>query len=155
MMLTHAVVHAALARLASAALRAASLLYSPDSPAAFLAALALLAAMGGLGIALLRRFTRALDPLEQAAYGFTLGVVVASLALLVLACLLGLSTILVVAVGTACAIGAAVLRRVPCPKATRRGCGPLIAGTLRRASLFVVPSDRTLKCVRRIAGASG
>ncbi|HEX6292701.1 MAG TPA: hypothetical protein VFZ66_26190 [Herpetosiphonaceae bacterium] len=109
MMLTHAVVHAALARLASAALRAASLLYSPDSPAAFLAALALLAAMGGLGIALLRRFTRVLDPLEQAAYGFTLGIVVASLALLVLACLLGLSTILVVAVGTACAIGAAVL----------------------------------------------
>jgi hypothetical protein len=74
-----------------------------------LAALVMLAAMGALGVALLRRYADELDPLEQCSYGLPLGVVIGSLVVLALACLIGLSTVLVVAVGLLCAFGAVLL----------------------------------------------
>jgi hypothetical protein len=54
-----------------------------------LAGLTLLCAMGAMGIALLRRLGCSLDPLEQLAYGFPLGIVATSLALLATASLTG------------------------------------------------------------------
>ena len=78
-----------------------------------LASLLLLAAMGMLGVAALRRAVRWLDPLEQIAYGIPLGVVVASLVLLVAAIVAGLSGPLVVVVGFGCAMGAGLLWPVP------------------------------------------
>src|SRR5687768_9655124 len=74
--------------------------------AAWLAALALLAAAGGLGISVLRRTASDLDPLEQLAYGVPLGVVVASLVTLPLASALGFGASLVAVVGLASAVGA-------------------------------------------------
>jgi hypothetical protein len=77
---------------------------------AVLATLVLLAVMSALGVALLRRVASVLDPLEQVVYGSPLGVVVASLVLLTLACIVGrLSAMLVVAVGAACVGGAVLL----------------------------------------------
>jgi len=70
------------------------------------ASLALLAAMGAVGVAALRRSSRVLDPLEQLVYGVPLGVVAASLVLLVLASGLGLGPGLVAAVAAASALGA-------------------------------------------------
>jgi hypothetical protein len=54
-----------------------------------LAGLTLLCAMGGMGLALLRRFGCSLNALEQLAYGFPLGIVACSLALLATASLAG------------------------------------------------------------------
>jgi hypothetical protein len=56
-----------------------------------LAAVTFLASMGLLGVALLRRATRLLTPVEQLAYGIPVGVVIGSLALLLLAIPLGLT----------------------------------------------------------------
>ncbi|HXV77852.1 MAG TPA: hypothetical protein VD788_16195 [Candidatus Polarisedimenticolaceae bacterium] len=74
-------------------------------------ALALLGAMGALGIGLLARTAPWLDRLERWVYGATLGVVIGSLALLLLAWPLGLTvrTVWLVAVG--CAAGAVFLLR--------------------------------------------
>lgn len=74
-----------------------------------LAGVALLAAMGALGIAALRRAGFDLDPLERVAYGIPLGVVASSLVLLGLAIFLGLSVPLVVAVGIASTVVAGLL----------------------------------------------
>ncbi|MBV9791028.1 MAG: hypothetical protein JOZ51_22730 [Chloroflexi bacterium] len=74
-----------------------------------LAALALLLAMGALGVALLRRLARLLDPLEQLVYGVPLGVVIASLVLLALAILFGLSPLLVAAIGVGSVLAAALI----------------------------------------------
>lgn len=74
-----------------------------------LAALALLLAMGALGVALLRRFARLLDPLEQIAYGVPLGVVGASLVLLALACVISLSPALVAGIGVGAALSAGLI----------------------------------------------
>lgn len=82
----------------------------------YVAALALLAAMGALGIAALRRCLPALALLEQLAYGIPLGVVVASLLLLPLAIPFGLTSALVVILGVGCAVGAVGL--------WPRGCRP-------------------------------
>jgi len=71
-----------------------------------LASLLLLMAMGLAGVALLRRFAGYLDPLEQQAHGLPMGVVLGSLAVLLLACLFGLTAAVIVAVGTICAVGA-------------------------------------------------
>ncbi len=74
-----------------------------------LAGLALLTAMGVLGVVALRRTVMLLAPLEQIAYGLPLGVVGASLAMLALAALFGLSTLLILAVGGSCVLGTVVL----------------------------------------------
>lgn len=66
---------------------------------ALVAGLALLAAMCLPGVALLRRLTRELDPMEEWAYGLPLGAVVSALAILIMAIAIGLTTGLVVAVG--------------------------------------------------------
>ena len=71
-----------------------------------LASLLLLTAMGLAGVALLGRFAGYLDPLEQHAYGLAAGVVLGSLALLLLACLFGLNAGVIAAVGTLCGVGA-------------------------------------------------
>jgi hypothetical protein len=68
------------------------------------AALALLGIMGALGLAALQRTCPWLDPLERLAYGFPLGVVMATLALLPLAIAFGLTTLLVIGFGIACAV---------------------------------------------------
>ncbi|MGH7633357.1 MAG: hypothetical protein ACRENC_06475, partial [Gemmatimonadaceae bacterium] len=73
------------------------------------AALALLAGMGWLGVALLDRWTTGLTTLERGAYGAPLGVVVSSLALLVVACFAGRLGVVAVAVtGVMSAAAAAV-----------------------------------------------
>ena len=72
-----------------------------------LAGLVLLVAMGSLGVAVLRRAGLGLEPLEQAAYGFPLGVVAASLVLLPPAIVVGFGGALVAVVGVAAAAGAA------------------------------------------------
>lgn len=69
-----------------------------------LLSLCMLAAMGILGIATLRRVMRSLTPLEQLAYGFPLGVVGASLVLVPFAKVLGLSATLAGVSGVICAI---------------------------------------------------
>ncbi|MDP9366156.1 MAG: hypothetical protein M3Q10_18375, partial [Chloroflexota bacterium] len=74
-----------------------------------LAGFALLAAMGVLGVAGLRRTAPCLEPLELTAYGLPLGVVGGSLAMLALATAFGLDTPLVLAVGGGCVLGTAVL----------------------------------------------
>ncbi len=74
-----------------------------------LAGLVLLVAMGSLGVAVLRRAGLGLEPLEQAAYGFPLGVVAASLVLLPPAVVVGFGGALVAVVGVAAAAGAAWL----------------------------------------------
>jgi hypothetical protein len=74
-----------------------------------LASLVLLGAMAAFGVGLLRRVAPFLDSLERVAYGSALGVVLCSLALLVLGTLLGLSPLLVLFVGAAAAVGAFVL----------------------------------------------
>ena len=67
---------------------------------------AVLACFGASGVAFLRRFSSALDPVERLVYGIPLGWVLASLAILVVACFVGLHVWLVVAVS---AIGAVSL----------------------------------------------
>ncbi|HEY0603308.1 MAG TPA: hypothetical protein VGD58_10375 [Herpetosiphonaceae bacterium] len=98
----------ALAALSATLSNAAAL--TSTSALGLLAALVLLLSMGALGVALLRRFARLLDPLEQIAYGAPLGVVIASLALLALACLFGqLSLLMVVAIEVAAALAAGLI----------------------------------------------
>src|SRR5215471_19445030 len=63
-----------------------------------LAGAAILACFGASGVTFLRRFSPALDPVERLVYGIPLGWVLASLAILVLACFVGLHVWLVVAV---------------------------------------------------------
>ena len=65
---------------------------------ALLAGVAVLACFGAVGVALLRRASPALDPVEHLVYGIPLGWVLASLAILVLACLVDLHPWLVVGV---------------------------------------------------------
>jgi hypothetical protein len=72
------------------------------------ASLALMSAMGALGIALLYRFARHLTPLERWAYGAPLGMVIGSLLLVPVATVLGLGTESVALVGAACAVVAGV-----------------------------------------------
>ncbi|HEX5504082.1 MAG TPA: hypothetical protein VFW96_15760 [Thermomicrobiales bacterium] len=74
-----------------------------------IAALLLLAAMGAVGVAALRRWAGWLAPLEQFAYGAPLGVVAASLALLALAVAFGLGAATVALVGVASAAVAVAL----------------------------------------------
>ncbi len=80
--------------------------YAPGVFAGLISTL-LLAAMGAPGVALLRRFGGAFNPLEQVAYGLPLGIVVFSLALLGLASPFGLTTLLVALTGAAAACIAA------------------------------------------------
>lgn len=76
--------------------------------------------MASMGVAVLRRTTDVLDPLELLAYGAPLGVVASSLVLLGLACLFGLSPAIVVGVAVACACIAIANRGVfPPPRSTR------------------------------------
>lgn len=82
-----------------------------------LAALGLLATMGAVGVAALRRLGLGLDPMEHLAYGVSLGTVVASLALLALAFPFGLTTGLVLVVGAACSFVAGFLWADAAPSA--------------------------------------
>lgn len=79
---------------------------------------ALLACFGVCGIATLRRLEPSLDIAEQLAYGVPLGAVLASCALLALACVFGLSATLVVAVAAGGLLASA--RSVPWPGWTSR-----------------------------------
>lgn len=81
---------------------------------ALVLAVAVLAAFGASGVALLRHFAPSLDPLERIAYGVPLGNVVASLALLSLACAIGFRVGLILAVA-ACG-AASLLARSPAPR---------------------------------------
>ena len=83
--------------------------------------LVLLAAMGGIGVVVLRRAKLGLEPLEEVAYGVPLGAVVASLVLLALAGPLGFGALLVVTVGAWCAVGIAALS--PRRRSSRAGVG--------------------------------
>ena len=76
-----------------------------------LASLALLAAMGALGIALLVRFAQHLRPLEWFAYGAPLGMVIGTLALVPVSTLIGFRAVGVVGVGLGCALVAVLLLR--------------------------------------------
>lgn len=76
----------------------------------FGAALLALAGMGSIGAALLRKLDCGLTSLEELAYGIPLGIVVSSLAILILAAPLGLSGALVAAVALASALAALALR---------------------------------------------
>lgn len=77
----------------------------------FAGAVLVLAALGAPGVALLRRKAPFLAPLEQATYGFAVGHVAAALVLLVLACLFGFGTALVVLVaGASTALAAWLVR---------------------------------------------
>ncbi len=87
------------------------------------AALLLLACMGSMGVAVLRRTTDALDPLELFAYGAPAGVVASSLVLLGLACLCGLSPALVVVVAVLCAGVAITTSKVLPPRLSTRRNG--------------------------------
>src|SRR5687767_8356577 len=71
-----------------------------------LAALALFAAEAALGVAALRRARLGLTPLETIAFGAPLGAVLASLLLIPLATLFGLTAATVVGLGAGCAVGA-------------------------------------------------
>ena len=73
------------------------------------ASLALLAVMGGAGVAALRRLGACLDPLEQVAYGVPLGVVVGSLTMVPLATLFGMGVPVVLAVAVVAGVAAAAL----------------------------------------------
>jgi hypothetical protein len=77
---------------------------------ALLGAVATLAVFGALGVAVLRRASLPLEPLEHVAFGVPLGAVLASLTLLGLSSLAGLTPILVVLVAAACAATALALR---------------------------------------------
>lgn len=94
------------------------------------AALAVLVAMGALGVVALRRGRQWLDPLEQVAYGIPLGIVAASLVLLALASFVGLSPAVVVFVGVASGVGAWAIRsredRSQGPEARRISSIPLL-----------------------------
>jgi hypothetical protein len=65
---------------------------------ALLGGVAVLAGFGASGVAFLRRASPALDPIERLVYGIPLGWVLASLAILLLACVFGLHPWLVVVV---------------------------------------------------------
>lgn len=126
----------------SATLSNAAALQSTNA-VGLLAALALLLAMGALGVALLRRFARLLHPLEQIAYGVPLGAVIASLALLVVAILVGhLSALLVVAIGLSSALAAGliwpdwqILRRLGLPRLGQPPISGIVAGERRTSRL--------------------
>lgn len=77
------------------------------------ASLALMASMSALGVALLWRFAGHLEPLERFAYGAPLGMVVGTLALVPLATVLGFRGEVILVVGLACLIAAAVVRFGP------------------------------------------
>ena len=81
--------------------------------------LAVLACFGACGIAILRRLEPSLDLVEQVAYGAPLGAVVASGALLALACVVGLSATLVLAVAAGALLVSA--RSMPRPRWALRG----------------------------------
>jgi len=74
-----------------------------------IASLALLTAMGALGVGLLRRFARHLTNLEGVAYGAPIGMVIGTLAMVPLGIVLGFGGPVVVLVGVACAAAAAWL----------------------------------------------
>jgi hypothetical protein len=71
------------------------------------ASLALMLAMSALGIALMTRFARHLEPLERWSYGAPLGMVIGSLALVPVATVFGLRVEAVVLVGVGCLLLAA------------------------------------------------
>jgi hypothetical protein len=92
------------------------------------ASLALLAAMSALGIGLVRRFIPFLTPLEQAAYGAPIGMVVASLAFLPVGIVLGFHAAQVAGVGASAAMGGAwLLRDVRIAPAAAGGLRALVA----------------------------
>ena len=74
-----------------------------------IAAVAMLGAMGTPGVVFLRCLRSKLDPLEQVAYGFPLGVVATSRALLAAASIAGRLSWELVALATVTAIGLATV----------------------------------------------
>lgn len=96
----------------------------------FIAALALLAAMGVLGVTLLRRAVGCLEPLEYTAYGIPLGAVIVSLAIVPLATLFGFSTVLVVVIGAISTLAAILLLPVPLPWASLHAAGRSVCHSL-------------------------
>jgi hypothetical protein len=74
------------------------------------ASLALMASMSALGVALLWRFARHLDPLERIAYGAPLGMVVSSIALVPIATLVGFRVEVILVLGFGSLLAATVIR---------------------------------------------
>lgn len=101
-----------------------------------LAGLTLLCAMGAMGVALLRRLGCSLDSLEQLAYGFPLGIVASSLALLATASLTGtLGWEIVVASGVASLGIAATIWPRRQGSAAR---GAMVSGAISWAAVVVI-----------------
>jgi len=101
------------------------------------ASLALLLSMGTLGVALLWRFARHLDPLEQFAYGAPLGMVVSSLALVPIATVVGFRAEAIVVVGAGSLLLAGVVRYGT--SIFDEGVGPRLAASV--ATLRAGPAD--------------
>ena len=108
------------------------------------ASLALMLAMSALGIALLYRFGRHLEPFERWSYGAPLGMVIGSLALVPIATLMGLRTESVVLVGIGCVLLAAIVWRAPLAWRSRSPDGGTVgvAGSVRLDGPSVMSAAR-------------